>query len=698
MKNDFDFIKNKIENSGVSAPQDMDESYVLNTLEGVYPQPAAVQPKRKRKAAVIAISASAAALVFAAALGLILSMAFYLPKTTGEALPGGLALRQFHTREEVTGELESIKAEDRQVRLIERDSYSEDMPAEDAAPESPAAIPDQNVAAPGANDSASNNSAADSDRSSSHSDTYKQVQGVDEADIIKTDGKYIYCVDKYHAGKNKVVIFSAQGDASEKVAEITADGAVAPATPDEADRWDVYYTKGCNIVEMFLRDDRLILICNDTDYYGNSLSSAQTKVYDISDINNITLIDSFSQSGTYKAGRMIDDTLYLVSSYTSYDGTNLPDCGRGDDAEEIPADCIYALDGNDSRSFLVLSAYDTLNHDAQIECKSILGKVKDIYCNQDHMYLYATHSEKKPFSFLRLFDKDKTSAKNSQILKVDLSDGINFTAYTEVEGAIDDRYALDEYDGNLRVATTTQAQRDSNNLFVMDEDLTVIGAVTGFARNEQIKAVRYVGDTAYVITYKKTDPLFVIDLSEPTDPTILGEVKISGFSTMLVPIDENTILGLGYHTSDGGLSDMEAQTGFKLVLFDVSDKLNPKVLDTMIYKDCTSVVQSNPKALVYNADRGDYIVPLNGNYGGLVDGGGSDVMIDSEGGDVVAKESYGGVLNFKVEGKRLKEIGHFQSDHSSVDRCVYIGDTVYMTYRDSSSDYELQIDSVPYKK
>ena len=85
---------------------------------------------------------------------------------------------------------------------------------------------------------------------------------------------------------------------------------------------------------------------------------------------------------------------------------------------------------------------------------------------------------------------------------------------------------------------------------MLDSGLNQIGAVEGFAKDESIKAVRYMGDTAYVITYEETDPLFVIDLSTPSDPQILGKVKISGFSTMLVPIDENTVLGIGYNTDN----------------------------------------------------------------------------------------------------------------------------------------------------
>ena len=323
----------------------------------------------------------------------------------------------------------------------------------------------------------------------------------------------------------------------------------------------------------------------------------------------------------------------------------------------------------------MLSAYNTLDFSTQTESKSILGAVDDIYCNESHMYIYST------------VWNDSNYRSNTQILKADLTDGIEFTAYTEVDGTIDDQYALDEYDGNLRVATTSYDEwSDSNNLFVLDESLSVIGSVTGFAKNESIKAVRYLGDTAYVITYEQTDPLFVIDLSDPTAPAILGEVKISGFSTMLVPIGGDKLLGIGYHTENEDYTTLEVQEGLKLALFDVSDKTNPQVLDSMSFVNCDSPVQYNPKALVYNPDRGDYVIPLNysdwGHY-------------DSKTGEYVYVDEYhGGVLNFRVNGDKLEEISRYTTDYEEVDRCVYVGDDIYMTYYDNNT---LNIDSVPYK-
>lgn len=688
MKNDLDFIKNKIENSGVCAPEDMNEAYVLSELAHTAPDLSAVQPEPKRKSRgwAIGISATAASLVLVMTLGIVLHSAFGKGGVRSIGLPGGLALKQFQSRDQVTQEVSRIRRENQRGSFLDyfagkfRLDGDMDYIVDDAAGSSEENGSFAPNAATGSSSGSSKTGGAAG--SQSHSETYEQVEGVSEADIIKTDGKYIYCVDNNHMGK--IAVFSAEGEDSERVTTIDIKSQKA-ATEDEADfDYESYYGYGPDVDEIYLSDDRLIVLYSEWTGEG-FCQRTSVQVYDISDVDHITLLDSMSQSGGCRSSRMIGDTLYLVSSYYPYENRILPVCGNSDSPDEIPADCIYTLADNHSDSFLVISAYDTRDYSAQTESKSILGGVEDIYCNENHLYIYTTIWSDSWYTD-GAYEGAYGGAK-SQILKVDLTDGLSFTAYTEVDGAIDDQYALDEYDGNLRVATTSfTGVRDTNNLFVLDESLNEIGSVTGFAQDESIKAVRYMGDTAYVITYEETDPLFVIDLSNPTAPEILGEVKISGFSTMLVPIGEDKLLGIGYHTENESYTTMEVQEGLKLALFDVSDKAHPQVLDSKSYVNCSSEVQYNPKALVYNPERDDFIIPLNyANWG----------RYDSELRQYVYEdEYYGGVLNFAVEGDRLIEIDRCNMmDCDAVHRCVYVGDTVYMTYYD---DYVLMIASVPY--
>ena len=267
----------------------------------------------------------------------------------------------------------------------------------------------------------------------------------------------------------------------------------------------------------------------------------------------------------------------------------------------------------------------------------------------------------------------------------------------------------------MRVATTSSyGVMKTNNLYVLDSNLKGLGKVTGFAKNEDIQAVRYIEDTAFVITYLEIDPLFIIDLSNPRKPEITGSVNISGYSTLIVPVDKNTILGIGYGSEN---TELNINDGVKIVTFDISDKSNPKVLDTKTYDYCYSAVQHNPKALLVNFDRGDFTIPLNYEKYGYID---YDDYPDSSYKEASTTERHSGVLNFRVDDGKINVIDNYVSGefgyytaNTVVDRCVYIGDYIYMLgvniaydedyyekgYINPPEDYEanLVIDSVKYK-
>ena len=651
--------------------------------EGAPADEAAANPAKKINKKPLIITA-AAVLIVALIVGIIIGVIANANQLKAVDLPGNLKLRQFETRDQVTEELTRLQKQNNQevqkvyddtVGKVAQDAgLSEELGTDSVLP---------NIAGVG------------EELLEAFSDTFKQVAGVDEADTVKTDGKYIYCIDSDYIDRDVVEIFKADGKDTEKTVRIDVFEEDPVATPDsaakkdETERWD-YYAAYRSINDIYIKDNRLIVIGSDsTPRNGSTATRTVTKVYDVSDIDNIKLLDTFTQSGKSKSTRMIDDTLYLVSSYTPFDSTSLPICGRGESPDELPADSIFTLQDNKSERFIVLSAVNTRDAKAQAESKAILGEVKDVYCNQESMYIYADYGEKKKQSFLfGLFNSEV--AQKSQILKVGLKDGFNFVAYTDLDGVIDSTYSLDEYDGNLRVATTlSNGDNDAGNLYVLDHELTTIGSLHNFAPDQYLAAIRYVGDTAYVVAYDIVSPLFTIDLSTPEQPKVMGAAEISGFSGTLVPVDDHTLLGLGYESLGVGdlMSEDAVKDGFKLVLFDVTDPSNPMIIDAMVYENCSSAVQTNPKALVYNPDRGDFVIPLNEEYWG---------EIDTEKGEYVESEdNRGGMLDFKVEKGRLKEVDHHETEHSSIERCAYVGDTVYMTYRDK--DDAIQIETAAYK-
>ena len=249
---------------------------------------------------------------------------------------------------------------------------------------------------------------------------------------------------------------------------------------------------------------------------------------------------------------------------------------------------------------------------------------------------------------------------------------------------------MDERDGYFRIATTSErAGMDVNNLYVLDPKLKETGKVTGFARNESIKAVRFIGDKAYVITYEAIDPLFIIDLSDPASPRIEGEVKIDGFSTLLIPVDENRLLGIGHATGDNGYGG-EYDSGLKLALFDISDPSNPKVMDSKEFKDMSSIAQYDHHALMVNNDAGYFAIPYEvWNYEETVDDeiiedaeepsetdgpedAETDVLVETE-----PEFKYDtGILLFKAD-DNINSVDKHKLDGSAISRSVYIGDWVY---------------------
>ena len=405
--------------------------------------------KPKSKAKPIAITAAAVA-VIAIIIVIIVIVANANPLKAVE-LPGNLKLRQFENRDQVTKELDRLqKKNNQEVQKVYDDTVGKFATDAGLSEEGDTALP--NIAGVG------------EELVEAFSDTFKQVAGVDEADIIKTDGKYIYCIDSDYTDRDVVEIFKADGKDTEKSVRVevfeeepvaTPDSA---ATADEADRWD-YYSAYRSIDDIYVKDDRLIVIGSDsTPRDGSTATRTVTKIYDVSDLDRITLLDTFTQSGKSKSTRMIGDTLYLVSSYTPFDSKSLPFCGRGESPDELPADSIYTLQDNKSERFIMLSAVNTRDLKAQTETKAILGEVRDVYCNEENMYIYADYGEKKKQSYLFGLINSETAQK-SQILKVGLKDDVSFIAYTNLDGVIDSSYSLDEYNGNLRVATTVSNGR-----------------------------------------------------------------------------------------------------------------------------------------------------------------------------------------------------------------------------------------------
>lgn len=661
MKTDYDFIKEKFEQSEVNAPESLNENFILDKIKDT-------KPAKKKSGLWTGLYAAAAVAVFTVAAFAIIAVVGNSPKTVTDGTNINAAnLSSFSSIDDVKKAVDEIRKE--QNKYNKNTSAGYELGAAENSTST---------------DGELTNNSSDNDFNS----TYTQYSDVDEADEIKTDGKYIY----YLTDAGTITIFTAEGKNSRKVAEIKIDKGPYGVAMFE---------------EFYINNSKLIAIESVTRYINISRTNTRIETFDISNIKEIKLIDSFTQSGGYRSSRITGGKLYMVSTHNSSGKNDLPFIRKGKAATDdeskndilSPKD-IYSADDPSVANFMVISEFDLAKNSLNGTTKAILGSADTVYCNGDHIYVTATEYEYK-------FDKMGSavaaffpSVKSTQIIKIDLTNGIKFSAASKVKGYVDSQYSMSEKDGYLRVAATSDSiekgdENKVNLVYIFDNYLKKTGKTEEFGIGESIKAVRYIDNTAYVVTYKDTDPLFVIDVSDAKNPKLLGKVKINGFSKLLVPFDDNTLLGIGNDTAAvKSESDAEVIDGIKLALFDISDKKNPKVIDEKVFKNYGSAVQLDPKALLVNKKRNDYTIPYN-KY---------DESNDT-------KDDYG-IINFKVDNGKIKIVDEYKSDKffnsadesNILNRCVYAGDYIYMLGTHSDHNDKVKndnssavIDAVQYK-
>lgn len=507
--------------------------------------------------------------------------------------------------------------------------------------------------------------------SDQHSETYLQVEGVDEADRVKVDGKYLYFID---STGNRIMIYRADNGKAEKVSSIRSDN-------------DVYFR------DIFLKGDRLVAVGDLYDDYTDTKTAAE--IYDITDRKNPVKTADYAQSGSAVSQRMVGDILYLVTDQYVY-GREVPYCGDAEKMEKLEAKDISCVPSPARAEYTVIGAVDTSSgKEISHVTKALLGGSQDIYSNGENLYVAGMtyirkKGEKQDGGLVRRYLVPFYSGNAAtMIVKVKMSNGnIKITDSAVVKGTIDDQFSMDERDGKFRIATTstTDSGEQVNNLFVLDRKLDELGHVSGFARGESIKAVRYVKNKAYVITYEQTDPLFVIDLTDSKDPKIEGAVKIDGFSTLLVPLSENRLLGIGYGTRQ--VESWQEISGIKFALFDISDPSKPDVVTSKTMEGIFSDAQEDHRALVMlgSGEDAEFILPCwkeIENYAVDYD---DDIVEDAEeSGETDAEGKYyeytdnsprGGILTMSAADDRI-EVKSFDEIQDGVERCPVIGDYIY---------------------
>ncbi len=554
-----------------------------------------------------------------------------------------------------------------------------------------------------------------------YSQTNNQVESVDEADLIKTDGEYIYTL----SGNTLYIIKAYPGEEAEILSTVTLDN-----RPED----------------LFINGDKLAVFGTVSNYdYLKGVDFRPTQgmsffdIYDVSDRSDPQLEEEMKFEGRYFRARMVDDYVYYVTtSYPEFRPIPMPVFIEGADVKHVPVSRVYYFPiPYDSTQFVTVHAIDI--KDAEITDSATLAveSSQNLYMSEDNIYITytkrvnewqiqqeilmdlldgkLTDSDRKLIDKIKKVDDDilnknektqkiysiyasymnylpqdeqeEITDKADELLKerldamehleytvinkVSVKDGeIRVAANGEVPGYVNNQFSMDEYDGVFRIATTLSARWDrfegqqtqmSNNVYTLDEDLNVMDSLEGLAENEQIYSTRFMGDRLYMVTFRQVDPFFVIDLSDPEHISSLGKLKIPGFSRYLHPYDDNLIIGIGQDASETGRT-----RGLKISLFDVSDVSDPKEVASWVSPDrySSSNVLYEHRAFLFSKEKELLVLPA--------------YYYDWQNED----ESYNGALVFRITPDDIELRGLI--DHStgdryspSVERSLYIEDDLY---------------------
>jgi hypothetical protein len=423
------------------------------------------------------------------------------------------------------------------------------------------------------------------------SGTNVQVEGVDEADIIKTDGRYIYM-----ATDDTVVIVRAY-------------------PPEEAEvvaRLRLYQW----VSDLFINGDKLaVFLTLSREVYYDVLGcepppdldiETTVQVYDISDRSSPELEREVTVEGAYFNSRMIGDYVYAVvrkGAWLERDEVSLPSFSSEKSWWEVdPTDIYYVNQSDAGFVFTNIVAFNVQDPGEEFTSETfLLGVGTALYVSLENIYIAAGSWDEE-----------------TSIYKIGIQGGeVSYVAEGKVPGRVLNQFSMDEHDGNFRIATTQGRVSRSgggtgNNVYVLNSTLGIVGSLEGLAPGEEIHSARFMGERCYLVTFRKVDPLFVIDLSDPSEPEVLGKLKIPGYSDYLHPYDENTLIGFGKETEEAEEGDFAWHQGIKISLFDVSDVNNPRELAKLVIGDrgSDSPVLRDHRAFLFSRARNLLVVPI----------------------------------------------------------------------------------------
>lgn len=423
-----------------------------------------------------------------------------------------------------------------------------------------------------------------------YSQTNVREAGVDEGDVVKTDGSYLYILKS----SGSVRIVDIRGTKMKEIAEIQ---------PEKLNE---------SIEDLYLDGDRLMLV---TTGYESSMEEAESDmytvnryqytaltVYDITEREHPEMTGRITQEGDYRQSRKNGDYVYLLTQYSPSLGDSFEDSSVMPlvNEQKLAISDVYLPDQTSQPDYLVASGINIQDPENVISSKAIVSGAADFYMSSDNLFICN--------------DNWNDGKSSTEILRFACEDGeITAGAMCELPGFLNDTFSLDEYQGYLRVLLTEDSNGESNSLYILDADMQVTGAIRDLADGETIRSARFMGTIAYFVTFRQTDPLFCADLSDPDNPQILSELKLTGFSSYLHPYGDHLLLGVGYEAEE----ETGSQTGVKLSMFDISEPSQVEELDKYVIKgasylpsdyDYKAILADGEKNLIGFVCDGEYLV------------------------------------------------------------------------------------------
>ena len=433
----------------------------------------------------------------------------------------------------------------------------------------------------------------------SYSTTNTQEKGVDEADFVKNDGEYIYVLN----GQELAIIDAWPAAELQEVSRQWIEGEPL-----------VMYLDG-DIVAVL---SQLYEDASPTGGISMAIDQDAVKItlIDVSDRTApVTLREVYVEGALYDS-RRVDERVYLITQRNLADRelrTQTEGMSQKEVKEEVQAvalgdwmpkravntmlntsweskqesvcDCqaVYRPNRKAGLEMMSVLALDISDLESEVTGTSVLAGSGEVYATPESLYLAVYEPDEGPF-------RVTSGGFGTRIHKFDLEGGPEHPIYEasgRVDGWIHNAFAMDEANDTFRIATTRYTGQATGNLtgvFVLEQtgsEMDVVGQITDLAPNEDVYAVRFTDDAAYVVTFLVIDPLFTIDLTDPKNPEVMGELHVTGYSTYLHPMDADHLLAIGEEVSDDGWEFL----GVQVSLFDVSDMTHPVMSDREVVGD-----------------------------------------------------------------------------------------------------------------